>query len=225
MCTPYYYFFFPLASWSFWQANYHFQQYPDMQIENCTQQRASFFWQGGGSWDVCVGRDFLSPSPSFPPPPLFLRTMGRHITPLVSWGEWRLERGWSEISEKYQKRCNFPCNQANNSIYINHAVYSRIWGRRRRRRLGSQQSLKGWCLFHLVGHCPLEEASRLKSKLGFFIAPQMWGQRRPIFTDKRVAIYRCVCQSAQHWRLIVLGVHLGMSKGNSVLNAQCVQIV
>lgn len=168
-------FFFPLASWSFWQANYHFQQYPDMQIENCTQQSASFFWQGGGSWDVCVGRDFLSPSPSFPPPPLFLRTMGTHVKPLVSWGEWRLERGWSEISEKYQKRCNFPCNQANNSIYINHAVYSRIWGRRRRTWLGSQESLKGWCLFHLVGHCPLEEASRFKSKLSFLLLHQCGG--------------------------------------------------
>lgn len=101
-------FFFPLASWSFWQANYHFQQYPDMQIENCTQQRASFFWQGGGSWDVCVGGDFLSPSPSFPPPPLFLRTMGRHITPLVSWGEWMLEGGKAKFLRNIRNGAIFP---------------------------------------------------------------------------------------------------------------------
>lgn len=105
-------FFF--ASSSLWQPNYHFQQYPDMQIEYCTQQCNFFFWQVGGSWDVCVGRHFLSLFPF-----CFSQNYGEaHYVVGVSELKW-VERGKGEQAKylrNIQKGVHLLHNEGNNYI-------------------------------------------------------------------------------------------------------------
>lgn len=136
-CMPYY--FFPLQAPLCDNLITTFSNTLTCRSKTALSNAPHFFWQGGGSWDVCVRRDFLSLS-LFSPPPVFLRTMDRHITLLmsVSWRE--LGRGARAEFLRIRNRCNFPRNQGNNSIYINHTVYDRIQGRRGRTRLRSQES-------------------------------------------------------------------------------------
>lgn len=103
-CMPYY--FFPLASSSLWQSNYYFQQYPDMQIENCTQQHSSFFLTGW--WFVrCLRPKRFSLSFSFFSSTCFSQNYGQaHYTVNVSKLKRIGQRGQSGISEN-QKQVQF----------------------------------------------------------------------------------------------------------------------
>lgn len=81
--------YFSLACSSPWQPNYHFQQYANIQIENCTQECSSFLT---GWWFMrCfVGRDFLS---FFLFLFVILSTMGSY---LHSWYlRWEEPKGWA----------------------------------------------------------------------------------------------------------------------------------
>lgn len=185
-------YFFPLASSSLWQVNYHVQQYPDMQIENCTQQRASFFWQGGVSWDVCVGRGFLSLSLHLSLfHLLFFSELWVGTLVSVSWREWGRgpERHFWEISEM---GAILPTIKQITQ-YISITLFTTVsrgdteeHGCRVRR---GNQPKRLWFWFHRVERWPLEGANRFMSTSRLFIDLPMWGQRCPISTNNTALRY------------------------------------